>query len=176
MSWWSVANAYQWQMSLIQSSAIWFMSSSLINQFQWMIHIQVSKPSAADNGGIQARKVPEKKYGMGKALMTVWCANNCCDGEFPAGPNLLNGKVHCLPTTSSKETIRKVSKEFRHRRNYSVLFSGIEWFSWMFCRFHYWTFMKFLLFTLFFVVQKQWKPKKKLLKKPPRRRKVKLSL
>ncbi|XP_020686322.1 homeobox-DDT domain protein RLT3 isoform X4 [Dendrobium catenatum] len=87
---------------------------------------KVLKSSAADSVGIQPTKVPEKKYGMGKALMTVWRATNSCNGKFPDGSNFFNGKVHCLPFKSSKETIR----------------------------------------------QKQGKTKKKLLKKPPRRRKV----
>lgn len=72
---------------------------------------KVLKSSAADSGGIQASKVPEKKYGMGKALMTVWRATNSCNGKFSVGPNFFDGKVHRLPFTSYKETIRQKQKK-----------------------------------------------------------------
>ncbi|KAG0453730.1 hypothetical protein HPP92_025034 [Vanilla planifolia] len=44
-----------------------------------------------------------KKYGMGKALMTVWHATNSRHGKFPNGKNLIDG----LPFTSSNEVLRQ---------------------------------------------------------------------
>ncbi|PKA61598.1 hypothetical protein AXF42_Ash018211 [Apostasia shenzhenica] len=68
---------------------------------------KISKYIAPDNGWRQASDFPDKRYGKGKRLMTVWRATNPCNGKFPPGPCFIAGNVPLKTITSSKDAVRK---------------------------------------------------------------------
>lgn len=65
------------------------------------------KTLSVDRGGLQAKNISGKNYGVGKALMTVWRASNSSNGKFPSGLKYFDGKFHCFPFTSSEKMPRQ---------------------------------------------------------------------
>ncbi|KAG1359055.1 Homeobox-DDT domain protein RLT3 [Cocos nucifera] len=64
------------------------------------------------------RHVLERKYGIGKGLMTVWHATNSGSGKFPTGFGFMNGSAAWMPFKSNasfKKGMCQVSKGMQQR-------------------------------------------------------------
>lgn len=65
------------------------------------------------------RIVPERKYGIGKGLMTVWHATNSGSGKIPTGIDFVDGNASWMPFKSNaslKETSCQASKGMQRRK------------------------------------------------------------